>query len=300
LAVEFHSKMNTIGGDTIAMVRRGLERAATDFAALVIGHETEPFSAGANLALLLLAAEDGEWDEVDGMVRAFQAMTQAIKYSPVPVVVAPAGLTLGGGCEICLHADRLQVAAELYIGLVEVGVGLIPAGGGTKEMVVHANARGGDLDANVRAAFETIGFGRVSTSVDDARRLGLVRDVDGVSMNRDRLIGDAKAHALARVADGYLPPRPGVPIPVGGADARALLDLGVHLAHRAGRVSDHDVTIGHALTRVLTGGDLPYRTTVTEAHLLDLEREAFLSLCAEPKTIARIRHTLATGKTLRN
>jgi 3-hydroxyacyl-CoA dehydrogenase len=302
LAVEFHSKMNTIGGDTIAMVRRGVERAARDFSALVIGHESEPFSAGANLALLLMAAEDGEWDEVDGMVRAFQGMTSAIKYSAVPVVIAPVGLALGGGCEMCLHADRLQAAAETYMGLVEVGVGLVPAGGGTKEMVVRANARaaGGDSQGAIRAAFETMGFGRVSTSAEDARRLGFLRDVDGVTMNRDRLIGDAKAHALARVADGYTPPRPGDLITVGGADARAMLDLGVHLGHRAGRLSDHDVKIGHALARVLTGGDVAYRTAVSESHLLDLEREAFLSLSAEPRTIERIRHTLKTGKTLRN
>jgi 3-hydroxyacyl-CoA dehydrogenase len=302
LALEFHSKMNTIGGDTIAMIRDGVDRAAHDFAALVIGHESEPFSAGANLALLLMAAQDGEWDDVDAMVRAFQATTLAVKYSAVPVVLAPAGLALGGACELGLHADRIHSAAELYLGLVEVGVGLIPAGGGTKEMILRANARaaGGDAQAALRDAFETIGFGRVSTSADDARRLGFLRDVDGVTMNRDRLIADAKAHALRRVADGYAPPQPPLAIPVGGADVLAVLRLGVHLAHRAGRISDHDATIGRGLARVIAGGDAPHRTTVSEAYLLDLERETFLSLCGEPKTLQRIGYTLKSGRQLRN
>ena len=302
LAIEFHSKMNTIGGDTVAMIREGLDRAAREFAAVVIGHEGEPFSAGALLTLLLVEAQDGNWDEIDAMVRAFQAMTMAIKGSPVPVVVAPAGLSLGGACEICLHADRVQAAAETYVGLVEVGVGLLPAGGGTKEMLLRAiaHANGGDVQPALRHAFETIGFGKVSTSAADARRLGYLRDVDGVSMNRDRLIADAKARALARTAEGYAPPPAQSAVPVGGADAYAMLALGVHLGHRAGRLSDHDVTIGHALARILTGGDLPHRATVTESYLLDLEREAFLSLCGEPKTLERIGYMLKKGKPLRN
>lgn len=302
LAIEFHSKMNTIGGDTVAMVRQGLERAAREFAAVVIGHERDPFSAGALLTLLLVEAQDGNWDEIDAMVRGFQAMTTAIKRSVVPVVVAPAGLSLGGACEMCLHADRVQAAAETYVGLVEVGVGLIPAGGGTKEMLLRAIAKadGGDVQPALRHAFETIGFGKVSTSAADARRLGYLRDVDGVSMNRDRLIADAKARALARVADGYAPPPIETAVPVGGADAYAMLALGVHLGHRAGRLSDHDVKIGRALARILSGGDLPHRATVTEAYLLDLEREAFLSLCGEPKTLERIAYMLKKGKALRN
>jgi 3-hydroxyacyl-CoA dehydrogenase len=305
LAVEFHSKMNAIGADTITMLRTGVDRASRDFSALVIGHEQDPFSAGANLALLLMEAQEGNWDEIDAMVRGFQATTMAIKYAPVPVIVAPAGLALGGGCEICLHADRVQAAAETYVGLVEVGVGLIPAGGGTKELILRANARaaGGDAQPFLRQAFETIGFARVSTSAADARRLGYLRDVDGITMNRDRLIADAKARALARVAEGYAasPPQPAVT--VGGADVLAMLLLGVHLAHRAGRLSDHDATIGRALARVIAGGstaDVPHRTTVSEGYLLDLEREAFLSLCGERRTLERIAHTLKTGKSLRN
>ena len=302
LGLEFHSKMNTIGGDTLAMIRAGVDRASRDFAALVIAHDGEPFSAGANLALLLVEAQDGNWDEIDAMVRAFQAATWAIKFSPVPVIVAPAGLALGGGCEVCLHADRLQAAAEVYIGLVEVGVGLIPAAGGTKEMLLRANARagGGDAQPHLRDAFETIGFARVSTSAADARRIGYLRAVDGISMNRDRLRADAKARALACVADGHVPPRPAAALPVGGADVYAMLALGVHLAHRAGRISDHDATIGRTLARILAGGDVPHATTVSEQYLLDLEREAFLRLCGEPRTLERIAHTLKTGKTLRN
>jgi 3-hydroxyacyl-CoA dehydrogenase len=210
LCVEFHSKMNAIGGDTIGMLDAAVKQAEADFAGLVVGNDAPNFSAGANLMLLLLEAQEGNWDEVDLMVRAFQRATMGLKYAQVPVVVAPAGLTLGGGCEIALHADMVQAAAESYIGLVEVGVGLIPAGGGTKEMLVRAVA---DLPASadplpfVQRAFETIGFARVSTSAADARRLGYLRGGDGVTMNRERLIADAKAQVLARVP-GYAPPQP--------------------------------------------------------------------------------------------
>jgi 3-hydroxyacyl-CoA dehydrogenase len=302
LCVEFHSKMNAIGGDTLEMLITGINEAAANHAALVVGCEGDVFSAGANVMLLLLEAQEGNWDEIDLMVRAFQKTTMAIKTAPVPVVIAPAGLALGGGCEICLHGDRVQAAAETYMGLVEVGVGLIPAGGGTKEMVLRAvdRSHGQDFRPEIQAAFETIGFGKVSASAPDARRLGYLRDVDGVSMNRERAIADAKARALARVAEGYQPPARRTSVPVGGADLFAVLALGIHLAHRAGRISDHDVLIGRKLARILTGGDLPHASHVTEDDLLGLEREAFLSLCGEPKTQARIAYTLKTGKTLRN
>jgi 3-hydroxyacyl-CoA dehydrogenase len=253
--------------------------------------------------LLLLEAQEGNWDEVDLMVRSFQAATMALKTSPVPVVAAPAGLALGGGCEVCLHTDRVQAAAETYIGLVEVGVGLIPAGGGSKEMLLRAVDRtdsGADPGPNVRSAFETMAFARVSTSGADARRLGYLRDVDGVTMNRERVLAEAKSMALRRVREGYQPPLPRASIPVGGADLIAVLALGVHLAHRAGRISDHDALIGRKLAWIVSGGDLPHRTTVSEQYLLDLEREAFLSLCGERKTLERIGYTLKTGKTLRN
>lgn len=291
LCVEFHSKMNVIGGDSIAMLQAGVKEAEANFAALVIGNDAEHFSAGANLTLLLLEAQEGNWDDVDLMVRQFQAATMALKTCGVPVIAAAAGLTLGGGCEVCLHADCIQAAAETYLGLVEVGVGLIPAGGGTKELLV----RHGDA-----AAFETIGFAKTSTSAPHARQLGYLRDVDRITMNRDRVIADAKGLALARAHDGYEPPPLRSDIPVGGPDTLARLSLGVHLAHRAGRISDHDALIGRKLAWILSGGNVPHRTIVGEADLLDLEREAFLSLCGEPKTLERIRYTLKTGKVLRN
>ena len=303
LGIEFHSKMNSIGGDTLAMIDAGVKEAAHNFRGLVVGNDAPVFSAGANLMLLLLEAQESNWDEVDLMIRAFQRATMALRMSPVPVVVAPAGLTLAGGCEICLHGDRVQAAAESYIGLVEVGVGLIPAGGGTKEMLARAMERAGNtsnLLAAVQPVFETIAFGKVSTSGPEARQYGYLRDVDGITMNRDLVMADAKHVALERAAAGYVAPQPRTAIRVGGADVLAALKLGVHLAWRAGRISDHDKTIGNKLAWVLAGGNLPHAGTLTEQQILDLEREAFLSLCGERKTQERIAHMLKTGKALRN
>jgi 3-hydroxyacyl-CoA dehydrogenase len=302
LCVEFHSKMNAIGGDTIQMLHAGIKEAASGFRALVVGNDAANFSAGANLMLLLLEAQEGNWDEIDLVVRQFQGVVMALKHADVPIVVAPAGLCLGGGCEIALHADRVQAAAETYMGLSEVGVGLIPAGGGTKEMLARATEAappGADLMPHVQRVFETIGFGRVSTSAPDAREAGYLRGVDAVTMNRDRLLADARARAVARAAE-YVRPQPRTAIRVGGEGLLAALKLGVHLAWRAGRISDHDALIGRKLARVLAGGDLMHPDTVDEQHLLDLEREAFLSLCGERKTQERISHTLKTGKILRN
>jgi len=302
LAVEFHSKMNAIGGDTIQMLQTGVKEAAENFRALVVGNEATHFSAGANLMLLLLEAQEGNWDEVDLMVRAFQKSTMSLRYAPIPVVVAPAGLAIGGGCEIVLHADRVQAAAESYIGLVEVGVGLIPAGGGTKEMLARAMEgvpASVDPLPYVQSVFETIGFAKVGTSAVDARRLGYLRDVDGITMNTERLLSDAKARAIERAGE-YVTPVPRQTIRVGGEGLLAALKLGVHLAWRAGRISDHDAVIGRKLAWILAGGNSPHPTTMTEQQLLDLEREAFLSLCGERKTQERIAHTLKTGKTLRN
>ncbi len=304
LALELHSKLNTIGGDTIEMLHAAVKEATANFSALVVGTDAPDFSAGANLMLVLLEAQESNWDEIDLMVRSFQAAMMALRYSDVPVVTCPAGIALAGGCEIVIHGDRVQAAAESYIGLVEVGVGLIPAGGGTTEMLWRATARapGGqaDLMPFVQSAFETIGFGKVSTSAAHARQLGYLRDVDEITMNRDRLMADAKALALDRVGEGYRPPPRRTAIPVGGESVMAALKLGVHLAWRAGRIGDHDAVVGRALARVLAGGALPHQTTVSEEYLLDLEREAFLKLCGEPKTLERIQYTLKTGKTLRN
>ncbi|PYR16489.1 MAG: 3-hydroxyacyl-CoA dehydrogenase [Acidobacteria bacterium] len=304
LALEFHSKMNAIGGDTVQMMHAGVKEAATNFEALVVGNDAPNFSAGANLMLLLLEAQEGNWDDIDLMIRAFQGATQALRYADVPVVVAPAGLTLGGGCEIALHGDRVQAAAESYIGLVEAGVGLIPGGGGTKEMLARAveglPATHADLLPFVQRVFETIALAKVSTSAADARRLGFLDEADRVTMNRERVMADAKAYALDRVREGYQRPTPRTAIPVGGQGVLAALKLGVHLAWRAGHISDHDAVVGRALASVLAGGSLPHRTTVGEQYLLDLEREAFLELCGERKTLERIQHTLKTGKPLRN
>ncbi|MEP7116355.1 MAG: 3-hydroxyacyl-CoA dehydrogenase NAD-binding domain-containing protein [Acidobacteriota bacterium] len=304
LCVQFHSKMNSIGGDTIAMLQAGVSEAAKNFRALVVGNEAANFSAGANLMLVLLEAQEGNWDELDLMVREFQRAVMALRCSEVPVVVAPAGLALGGGCEIALHADRVHAAGDTFMGLVEVGVGVIPAGGGTKEMVARAMARvpspAVDPLPFVQQAFETVALAKVSASGPDALRLGYLSGLDTFSMNRERLIADAKATALQRASSGYRAPRPRTAIPVGGESLGAALKLGVHLAWRSGRATDHDRTVGLALAHVFAGGDLPHATTVSEQHLLDLEREAFLRLLGEAKTLARIQHTLTTGKPLRN
>jgi len=304
LALEFHSKMNAIGGDTMQMIRAGVKEAAANFCALVVGNDAANFSVGANLMLLLFEAQEGNWDDIDLGLRTFQEATQAMRFADVPVIVAPAGMALGGGCEIVLHADRVQAAAESYIGLVEVGVGLIPAGGGTKEMVARAvedlPASHPDLLPFAQRVFETIGFAKVSTSAADARGLGFLDEADRVSMNRDRVMADAKTCALERVSEGYQRPQPRAAIPVGGESVLAALKLGVHLAWRAGRISDHDAVVGRALATVIAGGALPHQTTVSEQYLLDLEREAFLKLCGERKTLERIQHTLKTGKPLRN
>jgi len=304
LCVEFHSKMNVVGDDTIQMLQAGLLEASRNFVALVVGNDAPNFSAGANLMLLLLEAQEENWDDIDMTIRAFQQTMLALRYADVPVVVAPAGLTLGGGCEIALHGDRIQAAAETYMGLVEVGVGLIPAAGGTKEMLARAveTIPPGTSDhlPVVQRAFETIAFAKMSTSGPDAERLGYLRSVDAITMNRERLLSDAKARALGRVADGYhAPPRRSV-IPVGGDAVLAPLKLGIHLAWRAGRISDHDALIGRKLATVMAGGSLPHPSTVGEQDLLDLEREAFLGLLGERKTLERIQHTLKTGKPLRN
>ena len=304
LAVEFHSKMNAIDAGTIDMLQAGIREAEAHFAALIIGGGAEHFSVGANLALVLGAVQQGHWADVETMIRTFQQTNGALRYAAVPVIVAPAGMTLGGGCEILLHADRAQAAAESYIGLVETGVGLIPAAGGTKEMVARAAETIPRGDTNVlpafQRAFETIALAAVSTSGADARRLGYLAPIDGITMNRERLMADAKATALQLVAQGYQPPPRRTAIRVGGDAVLAPLKLGIHLAWSAGRISEHDALIGRTLATIMAGGSLPHPSTVTEEQLLDLECEAFMKLVGEPKTQDRIAYTLKTGKPLRN
>jgi len=302
--VEFHSKMNAIGEDAVSMIRRGLREAEARFDALVIGNQGGDFSVGANLMLLLVEAQEQNWDELDLAVRAFQQATRALKYSPKPVVAAPFGRVLGGGCEIVLHAARVQAAMETYMGFVETGVGLIPAGGGTKEMALRASGRipddvGGDLSPLVRWAFENIALAKVSASAEECRRLGYLREGDGISRNPGRLIGDAKLVARTMAETGYRPPLP-PRVRVGGERVRAALDAGVHQLKVGGHISDYDEHIARKLAFVITGGDVPENAWVTEEHLLDLEREAFLSLLGEEKTQHRIRHMLERGRPLRN
>lgn len=294
--LEFHSKMNTIGGDIASLLFDSLEEVNKNFEGLVIGNQGQNFSAGANLMLLLMEAAEGNWDEIDHMVRTFQRATQAIRYNEKPVVVAPFGLALGGGCEIALAGAHVQAAAETYIGLVEVGAGLIPAGGGTTEMLRRSAADG---PGRMRDVFENIGLAKVSSSAIHARQLLYLRPQDGITMNLEHLIHDAKTEVLALAAVGYRPPVP-PQLPAFGDTVGVELKLGIYLMHEAGRITDHEEHIARKLVHVLTGGALTRQSQAPEQYFLDLEREAFLSLCGEPKTLARIEHLLKKGKVLRN
>src|SRR5262245_28880591 len=295
--LEFHSKMNTIGSDIISLLFTALEEVNANFEGLVIGSDGQNFSAGANLMLLMMEAVEGNWDEIDYMVRTFQRATQAIRYNVKPVVTVPFGLALGGGCEIGMAGARAQASAETYMGLVEVGAGLIPAGGGTTEMLRRASTGGGH--PRVREVFENIGFAKVSTSAEDARRLLYLRAEDGITMNPDRVIHDAKAVVRALAATGYRPPAP-ADLPVFGAPLAAELNLGVNLMRRAGLIRDYEAHIARKLAHVLCGGDVTRLSRAPEQYFLDLEREAFKSLCGEQKTLARMEHLLKKGKVLRN
>ncbi|HWC78091.1 MAG TPA: enoyl-CoA hydratase-related protein, partial [Blastocatellia bacterium] len=301
--LEFHSKMNAIGADTIAMMNYSVKEVAENFEALVIANQAENFSVGANIMLLLLGAQEGEWDEIALSVRQFQNANMALRYSPKPVVVAPHGMALGGGCEITIHGDKARAAAETYIGLVEVGVGLIPGGGGVKEMVLRAvsdAAPDEDLFPRIKKVSETIAMARVSTSAVEAREIGFLRETDPITMNRERLVEDAKQSALAMVCEGYVQPHPRTDIPVLGQPALATIKLAIHMMVRGGFISEYDGHVARKLAHIITGGNLSRKTLVSEQYLLDLEREAFVSLCGERKTQERIQHMLKTGKPLRN
>lgn len=303
--LEFHSKMNSIGGDTLSMLKFALAEVEKNFQGLVVANQGTNFSVGANLMLLLLAAQEEEWDDVEIMIRSFQNATMSLRYSPKPVVVAPFAMTFGGGCEMTLHADRVRAAAETYIGLVEVGVGLIPGGGGSKELTLRAmDAATAVSDADafpfIKNAFETMAMAKVATSAEEARLFGFLREEDSISMNTDRLIADAKAEVLALAQTGYVQPQQRTDIPVLGNSALSTIKLGIHQMKRGGFISDHDALIGEKLGRIVTGGDLNHQTQVSEQYLLDLEREAFLSLCGTRATQERIGHMLKTGKPLRN
>jgi 3-hydroxyacyl-CoA dehydrogenase len=301
--VEFHSKMNALGGDTFSMLKAAVTEGKAHFDALVVGNQGDNFSVGANLMIVMLAVQEEEWDELDLGIRQFQNANMALKYADIPVVVAPFGLALGGGCEIALHGARVVLAAETYMGLVEVGVGVIPGGGGTKEMALRAMDRaqgfeGADAFPFVRRAFESIAMAKVAEGGFRAREAFLT-PADVVCMNPDRQILDAKALALGMARAGYRPGRPRTDVPVLGRSAIAAFKAGVHNLVRGGFASEHDALIAGKIAHILCGGDRP-AGTVSEQHLLDLEREAFLSLLGTRKTVERIQHMLKTGKPLRN
>jgi 3-hydroxyacyl-CoA dehydrogenase len=291
LCIEFHSKMNSLGEDALSMIQAGLQQTEQNFAATVVANGGENFSAGANLMLVLLMAQEGDWDELDAAVRRFQQTNIALKYAAKPVVAAPFARVLGGGCEVVLHCTRAQASAELYMGLVEAGVGLIPAGGGCKEMLLRLK--------DTRRIFELIGFAKVSASADDARDLGLLHKADRVTMNPERLLFDAKQLALSLVST-HSPGAPRTDIKVGGDAAFAAMKIGAWMMRQGEFISDHDVLIAEKLANVLSGGRHLGDRTVSEQYLLDLEREAFLSLCGQPKTQERIQYMLKDGKPLRN
>jgi 3-hydroxyacyl-CoA dehydrogenase len=319
--IELHSMKNAIGGDVVAFTTSVLRQdsdAVRDFDAFVITGDRDNFSVGANLMQLLLAAQEGEWDELAATIHAFQQMTAAIKFCPRPVVAAPFGLTLGGGAEICLHADRRQPHAELYMGLVEAGVGLIPAGGGTKEMLLRAIdqatamappdpkdppsrfAQSAEMATALKRVFELIALAKVSTSAAEARPMSMLATADRITMNRERQLLDAKAQVAALAGAGYIAPQQRTQIPAPGTAALTTLETGVYLMGEAGYASEHDQKVARWAAYILAGGRVTAGSLVSEQYLLDLELEAFLSLCGERKTQERIGFTLKTGKPLRN
>jgi len=311
--IEFHTKMNALGGDIVQMVTQSLKSGGIgdQFDAFVITGDSANFSVGANLMMLMLAVQEEEWDEVDMAIKQFQGMTQAIKFCTRPVVTASFGMTLGGGCEINLHSAARQPHAELYMGLVEVGVGLLPGGGGCKEMLLRAldnakavrpDGRGESVEVmeGMKRIFETIATAKVSTSAYEARALGFLSEGDLISMNRERILADAKERALELARAGYHAPVPRSDIAAPGENALATLRLGIHLMRQAEYISDHDVKVATKVAEVICGGNVTPGTPVSEQYILDLEREGFKSLCGEKKTQERIQFTLKTGKPLRN
>jgi 3-hydroxyacyl-CoA dehydrogenase len=300
--LEFHSKMNSLGEDAIRMMQFAMKTIPEQFVGLVVGNQGEHFSAGANLAVLLMQAQSGEFDEIDQGIRLFQKMTTSMRFSPFPTVSAPFSLALGGGTEMSLYADHVQAHAETYMGLVEMGVGLIPAGGGTTEMVTRFTDQllpGEDAFIAIRRAFEQIALAKTSTSALEARALGYLRNSDGITMNRDRLIADAKQKVL-ELSPNYIQPQPRVDIPALGEAAYANLMVGIDALKLSKQASEYDAELAKHLAKILCGGTANRTMQVSTQYLLDLEREAFLTLTGKKKTQERIAHTLKTGKPLRN
>jgi len=302
--LEFHSVNSTIGPDVLQMILQSLEEVRSRYKGLVIGHQGKNFCVGANLMLLLMEAQDENWPEIERMIDAFHNVAMALKYFEKPVVSAPFQMTLGGGVEMCLPAARVQASAETYMGLVEFGVGVIPAGGGTKEMLYRSTGPVDfdgkvDLQPFVNRVFETIGMAKVSTSAQEAKELGYLRPGDGITMNDGLLLYDAKQAVLGMSAMGFAPPVR-ERLRVVGEPGLAVMQLGIYQLRCAGQISEHDARIAGKLAHVLAGGKVPANAYVTEEYLLSLEKEAFLSLCGEPKTQARMEHMLLQRKPLRN
>lgn len=304
LNVEFHTKMNTIGGDVISGINKAIDMAEKDYRGLVIGNDGANFSAGANVGMIFMMAVEQEWDELNMAIRMFQNTSMRIRYSSIPVVVAPHNLTLGGGCEFSLHADHVQLSAETYMGLVEFGVGVIPGGGGTKEFALRASDEYRDdqiVQNALKDRFLTIGMAKVSTSGYEAYELGyLQKDKFSISMNRNRLLADAKAKAIELADAGYTKPVQRNDIKVLGKQGLGIVYAGANSMYSGHYISEHDKKISEKLGYVMCGGDLSAPTEVTEQYLLDLEREAFLSLAGERKSLERIQSIITKGKPLRN
>ncbi len=304
LNVEFRSKMNTIDGDVIAGLNKGIDLAEKDFQGLVVGNQAANFSVGANIGMIFMMAVEQEYDELNMAVKMFQDTMMRMRYSSIPTISAPHGMCLGGGCELSLHVDKVVAAAESYIGLVEFGVGVIPGGGGSKEMALRASDsfRKNDVELNVlQEYFLTIGMAKVSTSAYEAYDLGILQaGKDTVVVNKDRQIATAKAYAKLMAEAGYTQPIRRTDVKVLGKQALGMFLVGTDSMEAAHYISEHDKKIADKLAYVMAGGDLSESSYVSEQYLLDLEREAFLSLCTERKTLERIQHMLKTGKPLRN
>ena len=304
LNCEFQSKMNTIGGDVLAGLNKAIDLAEKDFDGLIVGNQGANFSVGANIGMIFMMAVEQEYDELNQAIRYFQDTMMRMRYSSIPTISAPHGMALGGGCEVSLHADKIVAAAETYMGLVEFGVGVIPGGGGSKEMALRASDtfRAGDVQLNVlQEYFLTIGMAKVSTSAYEAYDLGLMqKGKDVVVVNKDRQIAEAKKHAKLMADAGYSQPVKRKDVLVLGKQALGAFMVATDSMQASRFISEHDQKIANKLAYVMAGGDLSSPTKVSEQYLLDIEREAFLSLCTERKTLERIQHMLKTGKPLRN
>lgn len=304
VSFSWKTKMNTIGGEVLQGITKSIELAEKDFAGLILANDGTVFSAGANVGLIFMLAAEQEWEELNQAVKLFQNTSMRIRYSSVPVIVAPHGLTLGGGCEFCLHSDKIQVAAETYIGLVELGVGLIPAGGGSKEFTLRASDeyRKGEIELPILTArFMTIATAKVATSAEEAFSMGILRKGhDTITMNESRLLADAKRSVLNMVSAGYRPPQPRTDIKVLGREALGAFLTGINSMGLAHYITEYDQKIAKKLAWVMSGGDLSQPALVDEQYLLDLEREAFVSLCGERKTLERLQSVIKTGKPIRN